>query len=875
LHNSDVIPTHIIPEQSMTTSDLTTSSSLLVDWANQEAAWIRQVTADVLASKTRASDADISKYFELLLRESHLHSNAPIDVPLLPQSGPDNDSSETLRLTAMTIRGGVNALRDGETLEFGSKLTVVFGENGSGKSGYVRVLKRAAGVRSAEPVLGNVHQSMIQQPSVDVAFSLSGTNQQPLHWHNEEAVRPLTQIAVFDARAAGAHVDDELAYVYTPGELALFPLVQDALDRTRTMLTTEIARTTDARNPFLVHFKRGTTVYPLVEKLGAATDLGQLRALATLTDSESTRRVQLQTEVDALTSADLKAQLKLAADQSSLVRDVLKAIDAVVTFDTDTYRSIVGTLNSAEQKEKAVTSQAFAGSLIPGVLDDPWRRFVEAGEADSTFAIDRSDVTNARSRIGTFPSEHAECIYCRQPLAANAVVLIQKYREYASGQARRTLIDAQGKLEACCTHVTHLNLMFVEAAVKAEIAHGRGQTLSFLVEPLQIVAAFTGAVAARSTDLPTIDSLRAIRDTAEQLVAKLGETVTGLGAKAAERERLLAQRQAELAELDARTILAGLWLSIEKRVQEAKWTDGAGQVNRTFAATLRSLTEQAKVATHALLNTNFEQVFAEEARALRAPTVILQFPGARGQALRRKVVADHRPSEVLSEGEQKVVALADFLAETRVRQPHGPVIFDDPVNSLDFRRVREVAERISSLADTHQVVVFTHSVMFASMLLETADKKATKYIDVRNDGSPGIASVGTHPRTDSVSDLTKRIESRIAAAKAATGEVLESLLESAYGTIRALTEVITERGLLRAISARYRANVRVEGLEKLNTADMSAAITVVVEQYRKACRIIEAHSQPIEHLGVKATVAEVEADYTALKEILKMYPPVE
>jgi len=849
----------------MLTADDATSSSLLIEWANGEAAWIRQIVADILASKAKASDSDIERYFELLLKEKHLHTDAAPAVPLLPQSPVAGPHSARLLLKSLKIKGGVNALRDNEEISFGTRLTVVFGENGSGKSGYVRVLKRAAGVRSAEVVLGNVHKAAASSPAADVEFLLDDKAQPTLHWKNEEGVQPLTQIAAFDARAANAHIDEDLTYVYTPGELALFPLVQDAADRVRARLGDAIARASESRNPFLVHFKRGTTLYPLIETLGASTDLRRLKELATLTEAEVAHKAQLQTEVESLKATDLKAQLKVAEDQSRLVQGIAGALTAVLNVDRSDYVVAFDELNAALAKELEATSHAFSETSIPGVLADPWRRFIEAGEA----------YLRANGLDGDYPTHSAQCIYCRQPLAESAIELIRKYREFASGNARKGVEHARAHLSKCCEVITALNLDPLDASLRSEIDQGRGEAIRFFREPLAITAAFKKAVDEKTPTLPDTASLAAILPLAESTLVKLEETVTALRSKTTERERLLGERQGELTELEARTVLADLWPAVEKSVQEAKWADAAAQVNRGFTGMLRSLTEQAKTATQTLLNTNFESLFVEEARALRAPTVVLQFPGAKAQGIRRKVVANHRPSEILSEGEQKVVALADFIAETRVRQPHGPVVFDDPVNSLDFRRAEEVAARIKHLSKTHQVVVFTHTVMFASLLLEDADKKSTTYIDIRNDGAPGIASLGTHPRTDSASDLVKKIEARITAAKTAIGEVKESLLENGYSVIRALTEIITERGLLRGITARYRANVRVDGLDKLNTADMADAVKTVVGVYAKSCRYIEAHSQPLDHLGLKPTISELEADLTSLKEVLKKYPPVE
>ena len=82
----------------------------------------------------------------------------------------------------------------------------------------------------------------------------------------------------------------------------------------------------------------------------------------------------------------------------------------------------------------------------------------------------------------------------------------------------------------------------------------------------------------------------------------------------------------------------------------------------------------------------------------------------------------HKPSKVLSEGEQKVLAIADFLAEARLGGITAPVIFDDPVSSLDHRRINEVARRIANLAEANQVIVFTHDILFATTLLSLFEK---------------------------------------------------------------------------------------------------------------------------------------------------------
>src|SRR3546814_2812217 len=49
-------------------------------------------------------------------------------------------------------------------------------------------------------------------------------------------------------------------------------------------------------------------------------------------------------------------------------------------------------------------------------------------------------------------------------------------------------------------------------------------------------------------------------------------------------------------------------------------------------------------------------------------------------------------SQILSEGEQRALALAGFLTEVALTEGSGPIIVDDPVSSLDRDRSAKVAE---------------------------------------------------------------------------------------------------------------------------------------------------------------------------------------
>jgi hypothetical protein len=78
-------------------------------------------------------------------------------------------TSAGVQLVALKDLTGVNALAPDQTLTFGpSGLTVVYGDNASGKSGYARLLKRVVGARVHDDILMDVFAST--EPQVQHAL---------------------------------------------------------------------------------------------------------------------------------------------------------------------------------------------------------------------------------------------------------------------------------------------------------------------------------------------------------------------------------------------------------------------------------------------------------------------------------------------------------------------------------------------------------------------------------------------------------------------------------------------------------------------------------------------------------------------------------
>lgn len=854
-------------------SDQTTRSGIqiLIDWANEQDHWVRAIVSEVVAVRRQLAEKSTEAAYDLLLAEKGLREGSVPNVPPLSAGAAPADNGDDLRIIRLSNVTGVNALATGQEIVFNAKLTVLFGENAAGKTGYVRVLKRVASVRSAQPILGNIRGASSGKPRATIDYSLSGVSQ-PLDWSDEAGVLPFTRMSVFDSGAVALHVDDDLTYIFTPGELALFLYVHRALDAVKARLEREKSEAQPrSANPFLHRFPRDPVIYPKIETLGPATSIPELEELANVTPEQKETLQPTRDRVEALQPRSADSRLQVATSDRDLYGALRNAAETAASFQWETYEAAVAEVRKAEERYVSASKTAFADQDIPAVLGRAWTDFIVAGEAymRETGADDH-------------PKQDDPCPYCRQDLGAKAVALVQKYREFCNNEARKALDAATAAVRQLSAPVSSLDI----AALKASCEQRRANfTDSSAVPPLlpkaeAFLARFEPRhVAIRAGDAigdvapihDVVDVLREARDA----VATAERTIGDLRKQADERKKELELESAKLRLLENRLTLQALLPEVRTYVERAQWAGRAAPLLGRTSAVLRSLTEQSKLASKELLDKDFERLFEAECRALRAPKVQLDFAGRKGQAARKKtLVPDHRLSEILSEGEQKVIALADFLAEAGLHRTTAPVVFDDPVNSLDYRRLQHVVDRIVELTEARQVIVFTHNIWFATELLarfEKAPADCTYYGVSDANGTTGIINRGSHPRWDTVKNLSGRINQLIQSAGSATGEAQTAVVESAYGVIRSWCEVVVEQELLAGVTQRYQPNVAMTKLQHIKPEKLVNARDAIFSLFEKACRIMTAHSQPLETLAIRPTLVDLKTDWSAAQQARDAY----
>jgi hypothetical protein len=843
----------------------------LVEWANQQDGWVRAIVAEVLATRRPLPAASIEVIKDRYLAEKQLSDRDVELVPPLGGDGGDPSVVEPLRLTSLRECTGVNALAEGQEIVFNPRLTILFGENAAGKTGYVRVLKRLANVRSAEEIISDIHRPRsAATPTATVRYT-TGDEPHELDWRGEKGVPPFTRMMVFDSPAVALHLEDNVTYLYTPADVALFRHVHEAIDAVRTELEGELGAAQPRQNPFISAFMRNSAIFPKIESLSGSTNLSELEDLARVTDADRAELDALKLSVEALSSTSAGGRSEMLRSRTAILRNLITLGQGVSGFDVQHYERAVAQEDRSRAEQTDAAAAVFGGDQLAAQVRPAWQAFIEAGE--------RYLVAAGHTE---YPSAGEICVYCRQALDAAALTLLSAYRRYASG-------TNAASIEAAATEVAALQAPlhageFVGAIEGLRTALPGMEETERPPDWLGDARRLLEGVVALCTDVNarTITDTLELRGLATHLATRIKgaladaeTTLQALEGDVKEKSAMLATERDRVTLLEARVTLSALMPEIRSYVERAQWAGRLRTLLGRFQGLLKALTETSKIASQDLLNRDFERVFNEECATLRAPTVTLDFPGRRGQAARRKTVtADHHLVEILSESEQKVIAIADFLAEASLRGGSAPIIFDDPVNSFDHRRIREIARRIASLSGEHQVVVFTHDIWFVSELVsEFEDRPADCtycQVDAR-DGLKGVVSRATHPRLDTPTQVKRRINTGIQAAAVAQDDERQSQIDSVYDDVRAWCELVVEVDLLARVTQRHQPNVAMQNLERIKASRLQTAVDIILPIWEKANRYVRAHSQPLSTLGIRPGLDELRSDWAELEGAREAY----
>lgn len=132
----------------MAKKDGATAATTLEEWLNGRPSWLRMAADGLVRDRRLPNDQEIDALADHCLQEAAkiLATKHP---PLAPGLILGSPTAGSLRIDSVFEIRGVNAIGPDAVLDLSKKgMTVVYGANGSGKSGYARLLKHICGARA-------------------------------------------------------------------------------------------------------------------------------------------------------------------------------------------------------------------------------------------------------------------------------------------------------------------------------------------------------------------------------------------------------------------------------------------------------------------------------------------------------------------------------------------------------------------------------------------------------------------------------------------------------------------------------------------------------------------------------------------------------
>ena len=824
-------------------------------WSNHFAPWQRLLLAVAIRSRT-IPQAVLDQSYSLFLTEYDL-AKSPEPYPEIPSSvtGRVVETSGRARLRRIHSPAGINRLPLSSELSFSDGMTVVYGGNGVGKSAYARILSNACFSRHQHRIYPDIFDdSAPLAPSASIEIEEEGGLSVTLTFDGLTEHPSLKRgFVVFDSAVAQCHLTDTGPLGFTPVGFDIFAEMARGYAALQSMLAADIQRRKRENTFQLAFIGARTAASSMALELGRLTDLDKLRALGSFGPNEKARIAQLQLLSDQLRANSPDAMIRRLTEvrpQLLLLKEKLATARGALSEDkfAADVRLRAGLVAAAAEVAKLGADQ-FGHPRLQHVGSPQWEQLVVASQA---FA--------GKQHIH-YPDDGDVCVLCHQPLHHDARLLLAAYRQFSAGEGPAALAIVNEKCAARRAELRALQVALLPSGTVAQsFLKERHPTVLDAIEETVAKLATLRDSALSALEGETDAAVIAIADFAapmDEVIALLDRDLDLL--RQSDVPASIKVVEAERVELRHREVLFQNLDQMISFVQDARWTFKA-EAEGKGALSPRHLTEKEQELFASVIAARYRAALATECEALSCDVPIeFRTQGRKGTTVRSLLIKNRSPEEILSEGEQKAVALADFLTEVRLNPDNVGIILDDPVTSLDHERKERIAARLVQEARERQVIVFTHDMVFFAKLCDCADKACevvtTHWMQRAGEGDlPGIVSANDGPTTTPQYRSTNFAEDSLAKAKVAAGSEQERFVRRGAGQLRRTVEEIIPQYLFKEVVRRWTDRVMVTALKKVSWDN--ALVDELVEVFEACSAIMEGHSH---------TEAGTEAPPTPLK----------
>ena len=816
----------------------------LLEWSGGRSEW-QQDALRRLAIEGELTPDDLNEIRNQIEQACGLPVESEVESVPLDASHLNDGQDEAQPKTVLASLGpveNVDRLTEGQPpLNFiVNGVTLIYGANACGKSGYCRIAKQLCRSQSPVELQGNVYENAPANPArISLAYREGDTTNPKTEtvWEKGSASpSPLSRLSVFDTASARVYVDKKRKIEFLPFELdimnklGLACRVLDAEFQQR-----EVGLDSILAVPLPSNYSQGTAIFNTIAKLAPDTSLeslpgeDELRTLGNWSDADEADldEVTLQLENDPQEQARLRT-----AEKQALEAIKADLANGEASVSDEAIKALLGLKTETDTTSKAVeiaAQELFAKQPISEIGSETWRQMLSyAREFAATIYKGREPPEIATGDL---------CVLCQQELSDDASLRLKAFDEFIVGRAAEEAGNARSAftqrqnaiLDTSVMAKTAIETLLSSYAALSEPTNAIAEAIATYSQQLsERLAAVKAALREESWD--ALDSLSALGDSPianiEAEIDRLQAEIEKLH-KAERDEEALAKLRSRQAELKDQKQLAGeIDVVVERRnrLEERCRVKNCRKECASNSITRRITTRRREILTPSLRTKLKKEL--ENLKLTHLPINLSDRGDGADSIIEVALTAQQRianNSDILSEGEQRALALACFLAEAdEIGTTHG-IIVDDPVSSLDHTRMEAVAKRLAEEAKKgRQIIIFTHSILFHYMMVTEARRALvawhTEWMSSLGNNRFGIIDESQKPWhlkkvPERLADITAELSALRRSGYDPNDQGFRPDIISLYTKMRETWERVVEEVLLNGVIQRFRPEAMTMRLE--------------------------------------------------------------
>ncbi len=669
------------------------SRDFLIEFASKQELWLKALIYETIETNGKINEEKIDQILESIITNKCFG----INVPRLSETKNQGE----IKLTELEHISGINALKSAQTIKFSKDVTILYGLNGAGKSSYFKILNEIIGGNQKKELLKNIYSDQNEEINVQISYTINDKQKDKIQWKGDKrSIEPLNALKVFDTSYMNELLDVRTTdkTLLQPFGLNLFTYLVSQIDKLKSRLIEKATALKSSKPDILTD-----SFSDEVKKCFFVTNLTEKQAerIEQLYGFDKEQELQdLSKKLENLKQINIDDKITIKKTENDGYKNLKDKIqNSINKLESafSTYNILLKDYQIYKEESRKNKEQLTVLENIPALDSTEWKCFIK-----------QADIYSQK-----IENSNKKCIYCLQSLNnEKSIELVKAYGLFLNNKSEKKFENVNKEIETKINELQQISVDFALTNCADNSIFNEIQILETRIKEIKeriLNTVITRQYAELMVDFP---SSYQIIEFLNSRIERNVEEISLLTSNKEKKDTEIMKTQLEISKLNENKSIhlqqykIKEWININTNEMLVRTKESSLSTNK--------ITMLSNIVHDKLITNTLAENFNEELKLLgyEKLNVKIEKAGASKGSINTKlaITKNNRLNAVFSEGEQKAISLSLFIAEARMQKTSNPIIFDDPVNSLDHEIAEKFAHRLLSL--NNQIIIFNHNKLF-------------------------------------------------------------------------------------------------------------------------------------------------------------------